>query len=83
MKMSKKPRYRIKEYNLPFNRTQWVVQRRSIFGFWYNPNNIDGMIDGWYDSLEEADKILEAELHKTTSKVVKEVYTKPKQRWGN
>jgi len=80
MKMSKKPRYRIKEYNLPFNRTQWVVQRRSIFGFWYNPNNIDGMIDGWYDSLEEADKVLEAELHKTTSKVVKEVYTKPKQR---
>lgn len=78
--MSKKPRYRIKEYSLPFNRTQWVVQRRSIFGFWYNPNNIDGMIDGWYDSLEEADKILEAELHKTTSKVVKEVYTKPKQR---
>ena len=80
MKMSKKPRYRIKEYNLPFNRTQWVVQRRSIFGFWYNPNNIDGMIDGWYNSLEEADEVLEAELHKTTSKVVKEVYTKTKQR---
>jgi len=77
--MSKKPRYRIKEYNFPY-RTQWVVQRRSIFGFWYNPNNIDGMIDGWYNSLLEADRALEAELHKTTSKVVKEVYIKPKPR---
>ena len=78
--MSKKPRYRIKEYNFPYNNTQWVVQRRSIFGFWYNPNNIDSMRDGWYNSLLEADRALEAELHKTTSKVVKEVYIKPKQR---
>ena len=78
--MSKKPRYRIKEYNFPYNRTQWVVQRRSIFGFWYNPSNIDSMRDGWYNSLLEADRALEAALHKTTSKVVKEVYIKPKQR---
>lgn len=76
--MSKKPRYRIKEYNFPYNRTQWVVQRRSIFGFWYNPKML--YETGWCNSLLEADRDLEAMLHKTTSKVVKEVYIKPKQR---
>ncbi len=74
--MSKKPRYRIKEYNLPRNRTQWVIERRSIFGFWYNPNNREPYDDGWYNSFMEAEQELEAMLHKTTSRVVKEVYTK-------
>jgi hypothetical protein len=72
--MNKKARYRIKEYSLPYNRTEWVVQRRSIFGWWYNPDNIDGMTTGWYNTLKDAEKALEAKLHKTTSKVVKEVY---------
>jgi len=74
--MSKKPRYRIKEYNFPYNRTQWVVQRRSIFGFWYNPNDIGLLFyrGEWYDSLLEAEENVRAKLHKTTSKVVKEIY---------
>lgn len=72
--MSKKARYRIKEYNLPYNRTEWVVQKRSIFGWWYNPDNRDAYITGWYSTLKGAEEALEAKLHKTTSRVVKEVY---------
>lgn len=72
--MSQKARYRIKEYNLPYNRTEWVVQKRSIFGWWYNPDNVDGMTTGWYNTLKDAEAALEAKLHKVTSKVVKVVY---------
>lgn len=72
--MNKKARYRIKEYSLPYGRTEWVVQKRSIFGWWYNPDNKDGMTTGWYFTLKDAEEALEAKLHKVTSKVVKEVY---------
>ena len=53
--------YRIKQY-IYSNRTEYVVQRKSIFGFWYNPDNIDAYTTGFYNSYEEAKEALDDKL---------------------
>ncbi len=44
--------FRIKEHTDGFG-TSYEIQRKSIFGFWYNPENVDGCTTGFYDSLEK------------------------------
>ena len=61
--------YRIKEYAF-FKRKGYLIQRKSIFCFWYNPDNVDAYTTGWYDTLEEAKEMLEQKLTKVKSKVV-------------
>ena len=46
-------RYRIKEYQY-YNSKRYEIQRKSIFGFWYNPDNNDAYTTGSYDSIAEA-----------------------------
>ena len=39
----------------PITRTEYIAQKRFLgFLWWYNFNNIDGMTDGRYDTLQEA-----------------------------
>ncbi len=63
-------KFRIKEFDYGKHKS-YVVQRKSIFGFWYNPDNIDACATGSYDSLEEAKEMLDQKLTKVTSKIIK------------
>lgn len=39
----------------PITRTEYIAQKRFLgFLWWYNFNNIDGMNDGHYETLQEA-----------------------------
>ncbi len=49
--------YRIKEYDYGTRKT-FCIQRKSIFGFWFNPDNVDAYTTGWYDTLEEAKEVI-------------------------
>ena len=62
-------KYRIKEYDYESHKN-YKIERKSIFGFWYNPDNIDAYTTGWYDSLEEAKDALWRKLIHIKSKVV-------------
>jgi len=59
-------------------RSSFCVQRKSIFGFWYNPDNKDGHTTGWYDTLKEAMSAVEWKLApcKTIIHIVKKGETK-------
>jgi hypothetical protein len=63
-------RYRIKEWIL-LNRTEYEIQKKSIFGFWYNPDNIDAYTTGFYHTRIEAEKCIEKKLTPTITKIVK------------
>ena len=63
--------YRIKEYNGAHG-LYWGIQRKSIFGFWYNPDNIDSYTTGIFLTKEEALEALDKKFHKTKSKVIAE-----------
>ena len=60
--------YRIKEYDYGTDKT-YCVQRRSIFGFWYNPDNVDAYTTGFYDTLEEAREAIKRKLTKCKTKI--------------
>lgn len=62
-------KYRIKEYKF-YKCKSYVIQRKSIFGFWYNPDNIDAYTTGWYDTLEEAKEMLDQKLTIVENKTV-------------
>lgn len=62
-------KYRIKEFQY-YNRKGYEIQRRSIFGFWYNPDNVDAYTTGEYDTLEEAQEMLRQKLTTVKSEVV-------------
>ena len=61
--------YRIIKYEYRKNKT-FCVQRKSIFGFWYNPDNIDGYTTGYYDTLEEAKDVIKDKLFVVIRKVI-------------
>ena len=63
-------KYRIKEYVFDKKHKSYVVQRKSFFGFWYNPDNVDAYTTGWYDTLEEAKEVINQKLTPTKTKVV-------------
>ena len=63
-------KYRIKEYDYGENGKSYVVQKKSILGFWYNPDNCDAYTTGVYDTLEEAKQILRRKLTKIKTRIV-------------
>ena len=67
--------YRIKQYKNEFC-TYYKIQRKTIFGFWYNPLNIDADTTGIFDDEKEAKNTLKEILSKTKTKIVYEVKSK-------
>ena len=61
--------YRIKEYDFGV-RKSYLVQRMSIFGFWYNEDNVDAYQTGWFDNLKEAIEWIELKKHKVKIKTI-------------
>ena len=61
--------YRIKEYDYGHCK-QYEIQRKTIFGFWYNPDNIDAYTTGWFDTLEEAKECIKRKQTKTIIKII-------------
>lgn len=64
--------YRIVEYCYSESNKQYEIQKKSIFGFWYNPNNIDGGTTGFYDTIEKAEEAVEREIAILKKRVIKE-----------
>lgn len=50
----------------------YKIQKKSIFGFWYNPDNIDAYVTGWHDTHKEAMEIITRKLATATEKIVYE-----------
>ena len=65
-------RYRIIKHDYGKHRN-YEIQRKSIFGWWYNPDNIDAYTTGFFDTLKEAKECIDQKLTDVKSKVV----------WGN
>ncbi len=61
--------YRIKEIT-DGDLVQYEVQRRSIFGFWYNPDNVDAYTTGICNTLDEAMNIIKQKLNGTKTKII-------------
>ena len=61
--------YRIKEYDYGTNKN-YCVQRKSILGFWYNPDNIDAYTTGFYDTLNEAKEVIKSKLTKVKTRIL-------------
>ena len=62
-------KYRIVKYTNKFN-ISYKVQKKAFFGMWYNFNNIDGCITGYYDTEEEAREAIERHRAKTTAEIL-------------
>ena len=60
--------YRIVEETFA-NKSQFLVQRKSIFGFWYNGNNVDGNTTGWYNTIQEAREYIRFKKEGITIKI--------------
>lgn len=61
--------YRVVEITNGYGST-YKVEKKSWLGFWYNPLNIDAYTTGYYDSLEEAKRVIREITTNTTKKVV-------------
>ena len=67
----KKPTYRIVQCYNPYTEdSTYKVQKRSILGFWYNPNNIDAYATGYFGTLEAAKDYIKSKTCKVQKKVV-------------
>lgn len=64
-------RYRVVEYEHCKHKI-FEVQKKSMFGFWYNPDNVDGNLTGCYDTLKEAKEIIESKLAPINKRIVYE-----------
>ena len=62
--------YRIKKHSNGW-RKWYEIQRLSIFGFWWNPDNGDEWANGEYSTFEEAEMEVKKKLTPQTSKVIK------------
>jgi hypothetical protein len=62
-------RYRILEHDYGKHKN-YEIQRKSIFGWWYNPDNIDSYTTGFFDTLKEAEEFINQKLIRVKSKVV-------------
>ena len=79
-------KYRIIECTDRYGSNWYCVQKKSIFGWWYNVVNLFSTYDtdwydstcdtGWYDSLEEAKALFKL---KTTPKKIRVVKTTENQ----
>ena len=68
--------YRIIERINGYGTTRYAIQKKSILGFWYNPNRFktDGYIPirkGWYDSRKVVEKEFRAKTTPTKFTVIK------------
>lgn len=70
-----KIKYRVVEIQY-YNTIKWEIQKKSIFGFWYNPLNKDAFTTGIYFSLEEAKNAINRLMYKPKSKIVYEIDNK-------
>ena len=48
----------------------YEIQKKSFFGWWYNPNNIDAYETGIFETLEEAKKCIKEKMHRNKKMVV-------------
>jgi len=62
-------KYRIKEYDFRTHK-EYVIQQKSIFGFWYNPANINIWETECYDNIEEAKEAVSRKLITPKTKIV-------------
>ena len=65
-------KYRIIEHDYG-NHKNYEIQRRSIFRWWYNPDNIDAYTTGFFDTFKEAEECISKKLTRVKSRIV----TKP------
>ena len=63
-------KYRIIKYDDSFSVT-FKVQKKSFLGFWYNFNNYDGYISGYYDTEAEAIEAIKRDRAKTIVTIIK------------
>ncbi len=63
--------YRIVEIEHDGDKT-YLLQKKSIFGFWYNSDNIDAYVTGYYDTLEGAKKSIRRKTSPRNKRVVYE-----------
>ena len=66
-------KYRIKQVEHCGHKA-FCLQKKSLLGFWYNPDNFDGCITGWHDTIADANA---AYTRKVTPKVVRFVQVAP------
>ena len=62
-------KYRIIEHDYGKNKN-YKIQRKSFFGLWYNPDNIDAYTTGYFDTLEDAEDCINQKLTKVKNKIV-------------
>lgn len=62
-------KYRIIERKYPNGHTDYEVQKKILGLFWWNFNNIDAVVTGFYDTLEEAKMAIEMD-RSTTKKTI-------------
>ena len=77
-------RYRIVEHTTEWTKptpygedkcvnTSYEVQKRFLgFLWWYNPLNIDGMTDGHFDTMHDAQVAINQDMAKTQKTIVAE-----------
>ena len=61
--------YRIKQHKNEFN-TSFEIQKKSILGFWYNPENKNGFVTGFYNTIEEVREQIDRLSSKTTTTII-------------
>jgi len=65
-------KYRIIERTNSYSQKWYCVQKKSIFGWWYNDANVLATSHtGWYSSLHEAEFIFRAKTTPVKTRVVK------------
>ena len=62
-------KYRIVKYINPFY-TTFKVQKKSSLGFWYNFNNFDACLTGYYDTEAEAIEAINMHRSETKSTII-------------
>ena len=62
-------RFRIMKHDYG-RQKNYEIQRKSIFGFWYNPDNVDAYTTGFFDTQKEAEECINQKLTKVKSSVV-------------
>ena len=66
-------KYRIVRISRGSRMPQYEVQKRSVFGFWYNPLNIDAYTTGIFDDAGQARQAIEDLKAGTIKEVVEEL----------
>jgi len=55
-------KYRVKIHSFATPTIQYEIQKKSIFGFWYNPDNVDAYTTGFFDTSKEAEYCIESKI---------------------